>query len=323
MPKPEITKEMPKAELVERIKKGDIRAIARAISLTENNDPFSHDLHAALLPLTGKALVVGITGSPGSGKSTLVDQLAVALKKTGKKPAIVAIDPTSPFSGGAILGDRIRMMHTAEHAEIFIRSIASRGATGGLSRFTFDTVRVLDAAGFDVILVETVGVGQVEVDIVRAVDTCVVVLVPGMGDTVQTFKAGIIEIADVFVINKADRDGADLVLKDLRLLMSVGEVSDAKFKNPIVKTIATTGEGTQELIAAIDLHQKWLRSSDEFQVRKNNIARGTILALLSDLVHEKLFKECPDLLNQEIQKCADRKETPYQAALTLLKAVGV
>ena len=201
------------AQLIELVPQRDLRAVARLITLIENQTPRAREVQAALFKKSGKAHVIGVTGSPGAGKSTLVDQLAAGWRAQGKSVAILAIDPTSPFSGGAILGDRIRMIKAAEQQDVFIRSMATRGKLGGLARATLDAVYVLDAAGFDIILVETVGVGQAEVDIVKLADTCLVVLVPGMGDSVQAIKAGILEIADTFVINKADRDGADICKK--------------------------------------------------------------------------------------------------------------
>ena len=263
--------------LIKNIPKHDLRAVSRLITLIENRVPRAREVQAELYKLTGKAHVVGVTGSPGAGKSTLVDQLALELQAQDKKVAILAIDPTSPFSGGAVLGDRIRMTKTAEDAGIFIRSMATRGSLGGLSGATIDTVHVLDAAGFDVILIETVGVGQAEVDIIRTADTSVVVLVPGMGDSVQAIKAGILEIADLFVINKADRDGVDLLHKDIRILLSLAEYGETDWKPPLLRTIATDGTGKEEVVENIFSHKEWLATSESGRQRKLDILKQNLL----------------------------------------------
>src|SRR5437868_4784067 len=234
---------------VERVRAGDVRAVARAISTIENATPESVELLKALFPLSGKARVIGLTGAPGAGRSTLVDQLAREYRKRESTVGIVAVDPTSPYTGGAILGDRIRMQ--AHHADtgIYIRSMATRGFLGGLARTTADVATALDASGKDVVLIETVGVGQDEIDIVRLAEVTVVILVPGMGDDVQSIKAGIMEIADIFVINKSDRDGADRVEKEIRAMQSLAMRSD-QWTPPIVKTVATEGTGIPELVKA-------------------------------------------------------------------------
>ena len=236
--------------LVERVTSGDARALARAITLVENRTPESSELLKALFPRTGQAKVVGLTGSPGAGKSTLVDHLAREYRKQQKTVGIIAVDPTSPYSGGAILGDRIRMGSHFADPGIYIRSMATRGSLGGLARTTADVTSVLDASGRDVILIETVGVGQDEVDIVRLAEVTVVILVPGMGDDVQTIKAGIMEIADIFVINKSDREGAERVEREIRAMQSLAARED-NWTPPIVKTVASAGEGVAELSAAI------------------------------------------------------------------------
>src|ERR1041384_4152360 len=246
---------------VDRIRSGEVRALARAISTIEDNRPESRDLLKALFTYTGQARVIGLTGAPGAGKSTLVDQLAREYRKQERTAGIIAVDPTSPYTGGAILGDRIRMQ--AHHADpgIFIRSMATRGHLGGLARATTDVATVLDAAGKDVVLIETVGVGQDEIDIVRLADVTVVILVPGMGDDVQTIKAGIMEIADVFVINKSDREGAERVEREIRMMQTRAIRSD-QWTPPIVKTVATEGTGLPELVKAIADYQEFLKSKD-------------------------------------------------------------
>src|SRR6516164_9455614 len=246
---------------VERIRQGDVRSLARAISAIEDARPESLALLKALFPHSGRATVIGLTGAPGAGKSTLVDQLAREYRKQERTVGIIAVDPTSPYSGGAILGDRIRMQ--AHHADpgIYIRSMATRGFLGGLARATTDVSTVLDASGKDLVLIETVGVGQDEVDIVRLADITVVILVPGMGDDVQTIKAGIMEIADIFVINKSDREGADRVEREIRTMQSLALRHDA-WVAPVVKTVASDGTGVPELVKAIADYREYLKSKD-------------------------------------------------------------
>src|SRR5690349_20445013 len=235
---------------MDRLRSGDPRALARAISTVENRMPGWSDLLKAIFPYTGRARVLGLTGAPGAGKSRLVDQLARVYRKDNRSVGIIAVDPTSPYSGGAILGDRIRMQEHFADPGIYIRSMATRGSLGGLARTTADVATVLDASGRDIILIETVGVGQDEVDIVRLADITVVMLVPGMGDDVQTIKAGIMEIADIFVINKSDREGAERVEREIRALQTLATRRD-NWSPPIVKTVATEGTGTAELAKAI------------------------------------------------------------------------
>jgi LAO/AO transport system kinase len=253
-------------ELVAGITAGRTRAVARALSLVENDPAARREIVARLYGATGRARVVGITGPPGAGKSTLVDRLARALRERGEKVGVLAVDPTSPFSGGAILGDRVRMQHLHTDPGVFIRSMATRGAMGGLARASHDAIDLLDAAGFDWVLVETVGVGQDEVDVVRTVDTVLVVTLPGLGDEIQAIKAGIMEIADVFVVNKADRDGADRTQRDLESMLGMGE--HGAWLPPIVPTVASLGKGVAELAAAIDRHRGFLAESGELERRR-------------------------------------------------------
>jgi LAO/AO transport system kinase len=255
--------------LISEARSGDTRALARAISAVENHLPGWIDLLKELFPHTGKALTIGITGSPGAGKSTLVDQLAKEFRKEDHSVGIVAVDPTSPYTGGAILGDRIRMQSHFADPGIYIRSMATRGSLGGLARATADVSLVLDAAGRDVIMIETVGVGQDEVDIVRVADVTVVILVPGMGDDVQSIKAGIMEIADIFVINKSDHDGAERVEKEIRALQSLAQRQD-KWTPPIVKAVATQGAGVAELLGAIRDYESFMRGQNLLVSRRKH-----------------------------------------------------
>jgi LAO/AO transport system kinase len=266
-------------ELVERARKGDPRAVARLISLVEDASPLLREVMAGLAPYAGNAHVVGLTGSPGVGKSTSTSALVTALRAQDKRVGVLAVDPSSPFSGGALLGDRIRMQDHALDPEVYIRSMASRGHLGGLSWAAPQALRVLDAAGCDVVLVETVGVGQSEVEVASMADTTVVLLAPGMGDGIQAAKAGILEIGDVYVINKADRDGADQVRRELRNMLALAERSADSWNQPIVKTIAATGEGIDEEAAAIAEHFAWLESSGELAVRRTKRVRDEIEAI--------------------------------------------
>src|SRR5437867_7584772 len=258
--------------LVDRVAAGDPNAVARAISKVEDGAVEAAELMKAIFPRTGRALVVGITGAPGAGKSSLVDKLAALYRKREERVGIIAVDPSSPFSGGAILGDRIRMQTLSLDKGVFIRSMATRGQLGGLARATVDAVAILDAAGYEKILVETVGVGQDEIEIAKTADVCVVVLVPGMGDDVQTMKAGIMEIGDVLVINKADRDGVLRTEKELDALLSLAPRPDT-WQTPIVKTVAIESKGIDDLASAIDRAREFQKTASESNARRQSIAR--------------------------------------------------
>jgi LAO/AO transport system kinase len=296
--------------------------IARSITTVENGTAAAADLMKEVFPKTGNALVIGITGSPGAGKSSLVDKLAYYYKDKGEKVGIVCIDPSSPFSGGAILGDRIRMATLGLDKNIFIRSMATRGNLGGLSRATVDAVAILDAAGFDKVIVETVGVGQDEVEIVKTADVSVVVLVPGMGDDIQAIKAGIMEIGDVFVINKADREGVLRTQKELESLLSLAHRPDM-WNPPIVRTIATENKGIEDLAAAIESYGSYVKESGEAGIiRKQAIARWRLLELLRERLLEDLLSKngTGERLESVTFDIADKKIDPYTAVEELLKS---
>lgn len=255
-------------ELVDRARAGDPRAVARLVSLVEDAAPALREVAAALAPHTGRAEVVGITGAPGVGKSTCTSGLVTAYRQRGLRVGVLAVDPSSPFSGGALLGDRVRMQEHATDPEVYIRSMASRGHLGGLAWATPQALRVLDAAGCDVVLVETVGVGQSEVDIADLADTTIVLLAPGMGDAVQVAKAGLLEVGDVYVVNKADREGADRLSRELRHMLALGERSEDAWKPPVIRTVATTGEGLDKLVEAVAAHREHLRRTRELTARR-------------------------------------------------------
>jgi GTPase len=297
--------------LVDRVTSGDARALARAVTLVENRTPESSELLKALFPRTGRAKVVGLTGSPGAGKSTLVDQLARQYRKQQKTVGIIAVDPTSPYSGGAILGDRIRMGSHFADPGIYIRSMATRGSLGGLARTTADVTSVLDASGRDVILIETVGVGQDEVDIVRLAEVTVVILVPGMGDDVQTIKAGIMEIADIFVINKSDREGAERVEREIRAMQSLAARED-NWTPPIVKTVASAGEGIAELSAAISSYQGFLSRSGLAHRKQVDNWRERLIEMLRDATLQQVLRQHgEEAIARYAAEIANRKRDPY------------
>jgi len=308
-------------ELVERARGGDARAVARLISLVEDASPLLREVMAGLAPYAGQAHVVGITGSPGVGKSTSTNVLVAALRAADKRVGVLAVDPSSPFSGGALLGDRVRMQEHALDPDVYIRSMASRGHLGGLSWTTPQALRVLDAAGCDVILVETVGVGQSEVEIAGLADTTLVLLAPGMGDGIQAAKAGILEIGDLYVINKADRDGADQVRRDLRSMLALAERSEGAWKPPIVKTVASRGEGVDEVVAEIENHHAWLAGSGQLAERRTRRARDEIEAIAVTALRRKWGdvhgrSELDDLAAAVAAGDSD----PYTAADELLEA---
>lgn len=309
--------------LLDRVLAGDAISVARAISKVENGAADATELMKQIFPRTGRALVVGITGSPGAGKSSLVDKLATFYRRKNERVGIIAVDPSSPFSGGAILGDRIRMQALSLDKDVFIRSMATRGNLGGLARATVDAVAILDAAGYDKVLVETVGVGQDEVEIVKTADVCVVVLVPGMGDDVQTMKAGIMEIGDVLVINKADREGVLRTEKELEALLSIGAREDG-WPPPIVKTVATESKGIEDLAAAIDASREFQKKTPASLERRQAIAKWRIMELLRErLVAQTLNGgSTTDTLDRLAIEVARKERDPYSAVDELVKQAG-
>jgi LAO/AO transport system kinase len=314
---------MSSSTLIERLIAGDARATARAISKVEDGAVDAAELMKAVFPRTGNATVIGITGAPGAGKSSLVDKLALSYRQRGERVGIICVDPSSPFSGGAILGDRIRMQTLGLDDGVFIRSMATRGNLGGLARATVDAVAILDAAGYKKIIVETVGVGQDEVEIVKTADVSVVVLVPGMGDDIQAIKAGIMEIGDIFVINKADREGVLRTEKELEALLSLAMRPDA-WQPPIVKTVATESKGINDLAEAIERYRDFHQRTEAGQERRQAIARWRILELLREKLLARTLSgngtsERLDALAVEV---AAKQRDPYSAVEEILKAVS-
>jgi LAO/AO transport system kinase len=304
--------------LSERVLAGDPRAVARAITLVENEEPGSAALVRDIFGRTGRAFLVGVTGPPGAGKSTLVDRLVTAVRTRGQKVGVIAVDPTSPFTGGAVLGDRLRMQTHAGDSGVFIRSMATRGHLGGLSRATGDAALILDAAGFEVVIIETVGVGQDEVDIVRTADIAIVTLVPGTGDDVQALKAGLMEIADVFVVNKADREGADRLESAIEANLSLKTYAAGEWRPPIVRTVATSGAGVDRLLEVVNEFRAQSPTADNRRRR----ARGEhrLLELVAEQFQRRLTEHLlkPGELESLVDRIAARELDPYTAAAGLL-----
>ncbi|MGN6332518.1 MAG: methylmalonyl Co-A mutase-associated GTPase MeaB [Motilibacteraceae bacterium] len=312
-------------DLVERARRGEPRAVARLVSLVEDASPLLREVMAALVPHAGNAYVVGLTGAPGVGKSTSTSALVTEFRKRGLRVGVLAVDPSSPFSGGALLGDRVRMQEHATDRDVYIRSMASRGHLGGLAWATPQALRVLDAAGCDVVLVETVGVGQSEVEVAGLADTTVVLLAPGMGDGIQAAKAGILEVGDVYVVNKADRDGADATARELRHALGLGaERGPEDWRPRIVKTVAARGEGVDEVVEALEQHRAWLDKTGQLHVRRRRRAADEIEAIAVTAMRERIG----DLragrgLDALAEQVLAGELDPYAAADRLVAALGV
>ena len=302
-------------ELVNDAIAGSVRALAKLITMVENEMPEALEALRRLYPQTGKAYIIGITGPPGSGKSTLTDKITKELRKQNFTVGIIAVDPTSPFTGGALLGDRLRMQDITSDEGVFVRSMATRGTLGGLSKATADTVKVLDAFGKDFIIIETVGVGQDEVDIVKTADTTLLISVPGLGDDIQAMKAGIMEIGDIFVVNKADREGADRVVTELSLMLDLSPAKSA-WRPPVVKTVGTLGEGVRELAEKILAHRKFLEEGEGLVKKRNTRAREEII----DLIEKEISKYIHKMLKYDvtfdevIEQVVARQKDPYSYA---------
>lgn len=304
-------------KLIAKALDGDHRSIARLISLVESESPQAEHIMRRIYPHSGKAHILGLTGSPGAGKSTLADKVIASFKSLGKTIGVIAVDPSSPFTGGAILGDRLRMQQHAVDPDVFIRSMGTRGSLGGLSRSTQEAALILDACGKDIVIIETVGVGQSEIDIVKIADTVGLILVPGMGDDIQIMKAGIMEIADVFIVNKADRDGADRVSTEVNMMLDL--LGMRPWRPPVLKTIAERGEGVAEVVSEMVRHREFLNVSEEGRKRKwrrlgmevEEILRREIASLV-ELAWER--EKSPELF----ESLAERKTNPYEVAEQIL-----
>ena len=309
------------SELVERALNGEVRAAARLMTALESDPEAVPAIMSQVYPKAGKAHVIGVTGPPGAGKSSLVDKIAATYRDRGQTVGIVAVDPSSPFNGGAILGDRIRMQDRFADAGVFIRSMASRGQPGGLAKASQNVVALMAAIGKDVVLVETVGVGQEEIDVIRVADTTVVVMVPGLGDAVQTMKAGLLEVADVFVVNKADRDGADRVFKDLNLMVHIG-MQEGKWSAPVLKTVATENRGVDELLDKVAQHIAFARQSGQYELRRRQAATVEIDAILRDRLLRAVMHRVP-AFDRYAEEVGRRQYDPYTAVEHILQESGL
>lgn len=309
-------------DLVKELLNGSRLALARAITAVESEYDEAIDIMKAIYPKTGRARILGVTGAPGAGKSTLTDKIVKQYLQQGKKIGIVAVDPTSPFSGGAILGDRIRMNDLTLNENVFIRSMGTRGSLGGLSKKTSDAVKLMDAFGMDLVIIETVGVGQSEVDIVKNADSVLVVLVPGLGDDIQAIKAGILEIGDVFAINKADRDGCDKLNVEIEMMLYL-DSREIKWRPPIKRTIASKDEGVDELVEALDEHFEFLEDSDELSVRRQDRTRNEIIAMINEQIGRRVAEVVveSDEFDSQVDAVNQRQNDPYTVVNKVLADV--
>jgi len=309
-------------DIVSGVLNGDQHSIARLITLAENNDPNAMGAMKKIHPHTGNAHVIGITGVMGSGKSTLISELTRLYRKQGKSVGIIAIDPTSPFSGGALLGDRVRMMELASDDKVFIRSMGTRGMLGGLASAVYDVVEILDASGKDIVIVETVGVGQAEVDVIKIADTTLVIVVPGLGDSIQTLKAGVMEIADIYVVNKADHSGVNQTVAEVESLVDIS-CSDKDRKTPVLQTVAKKGEGISELVGEIENHFRHLEKTKEFEKQRRLRYEAELVEIIRKRLMNFIFDE--STFKEKIEKLLDqisRKEVdPYTAAEEILSKI--
>ena len=315
------------ANWADQVRAGDTRAISRAITAIENSDPRAEDLLRELFPSTGRAYLIGVTGAPGTGKSTLVDKLASHYRARGKTVGVIAVDPTSPYTGGAVLGDRIRMQGHATDAGIFIRSMATRGFFGGLARATADAALVLDSAGKQIVLIETVGVGQDEIDVVRLAECTLVLVVPGLGDDVQNMKAGLMEVADIFVLNKAEREGAERLEQQLHAMLELAPISKdggRGWKPPVIRTTATEGKGIGELADAIQAVREQRQQSGEQRAKIREYWKQRLLVLLeTQLLARALGGDGQRALESLASEVAERKKNPYTAVRELMARAGL
>ncbi len=306
----------------QQVLRGCKRSIAKIITMVEELSSEATGILSNIYEHTGKAKIIGITGPPGSGKSSIVNQLTRLLRSKNKKVGIIAVDPTSPFTGGALLGDRVRMQELTLDEGVFIRSMGSRGALGGLSRASYDAAKVMDAAGMDYVLIETVGVGQSEVDIVKLADIVVLVLIPGMGDDIQAIKAGIMEIGDIFVVNKADRDGAAMLVKEIEMMFDLN-LEKTKHRPPVIKTIATSGEGIQDLEHRLNDVWNYLVTSDILYQRRKNRVRSELFNLLNDKFLKMLKNTYSDKIEELIDNIINKKQDPYSSAESIFKEISL
>lgn len=310
--------ENPVSSLIDRAMRGERKAIAKLISIVEDGSPEIGEVMKAIFPHTGTAHTLGITGAPGAGKSTLTEALLGKMRADGNRVAVLAVDPSSPFSGGALLGDRVRMQTHATDQEVFIRSMATRGHLGGLSLATPEAIRVLDAVGNDYIVVETVGVGQAEVEIVETADTTVVVVTPGWGDSVQAGKAGLLEIADIFVVNKADREGASQAVRDLKQAIGMGTHAEGSWRPPVLQTVATESKGIDELWSSIKTHREHLATSGELETRRKTRIAREVSEIVAERVVMRVKHEASEALAESVERVLRREIDPYAAAEGLL-----